>query len=124
MNPDGFRDFCLSLPGAQERFPFAKLENPAYDDHIAFTVGGKLFALVDMARFEFCNLKCAPEHSLRLQEIYTAVRPGYHMNHRHWISVYFQGDLPDALVLELVRDSHALVLATLPRFVRVQLGLD
>lgn len=118
MTLNHFRAICLSLPGAQEYLPFSNTGNARYCDWLAFSVGEKWFALVDAAQFEYCNLKCEPELSLCLQAQYTAVRPGYHMNRRHWISVYFNTDLPDDRVQQLVEESHRLVLSCLPK--RVQ----
>ncbi len=34
--------------------------------------------------------------------------PGYHMNHRHWISVLLDSNVPDGLIESLIADSRAL----------------
>jgi predicted DNA-binding protein (MmcQ/YjbR family) len=44
------------------------------------------------------------------------------MNKRHWNTVLTDGSVPDKLLLELAGHSHALVMASLPRNVRDQLG--
>ncbi|SQD06061.1 Uncharacterized protein conserved in bacteria [Escherichia coli] len=36
----------------------------------------------------FINLKSDPQKSLLNQQIYPSIKPGYHMNKKHWISVY------------------------------------
>lgn len=53
-----------------------------------------------------------------LRRAYAAIRPGYHLNKRHWNTVTLDGSLPD----DLVEDSYDLVVDGLPRRVREQLG--
>ena len=43
------------------------------------------------------------------------MRPGYHMNKRHWLSICFNRDVPDSLIRSLVRQSYDLVVASLTR---------
>ena len=45
---------------------------------------------------------------------YADVVEGYHLDKRHWITVTLNGDVPDALVRELVEDSYDLVAAKAP----------
>ena len=47
--------------------------------------------------------------ALELREQYRGIRPGYHMNKKHWNSVYVNQDVPDSLVYELIRKSYLLV---------------
>ena len=101
---------CLGLPGAVEERPFGD------PDVVTFKVGGKIFAIT---RFEGgVSLKCDPELAEQLRASYAAIKPGYHLNKRHWNTVTLDGDVPDAMVCELIEDSYALVVAALPRAVR------
>ena len=43
------------------------------------------------------------------------------MNKRHWISVFFNSDVPDAKIKELVRKSYELIVASLPKRLRAEL---
>jgi len=43
------------------------------------------------------------------------------MNKRHWNTVTVEGELPDRLVRELIEDSYDLVVAGLPRSLRLRL---
>ena len=62
------------------------------------------------------SLKCDPEEARALREEHpTHITPGYHLNKKHWITVVLDGHLDDALVEQLVRDSHALVRPKTPR---------
>lgn len=112
MNIEEFREYCLSKPGARDKMPWAERE---YSSLMIFEVGEKWFGLVDIDSFEFCNLKCDPEKSLDLQSRYRGVKPGWHMNKKHWISVYFHSDVPDSVIRELVDHSYELVFSKLPR---------
>lgn len=90
-----FRDYCLQKPGVAEDTPFGP-------DTLVFKVGGKLFALIDIEKFESVNLKCDPERAVELREQYEGIVPGYHMNKKHWNTVSFGGAVQDPLILELV----------------------
>ena len=68
------------------------------------------------------SLKCEPELAERLRATYAAVRPGYHLNKRHWNTVEIDGSIPDRLVLDMIEDSYDLVVAGLPKRVQAQLG--
>jgi predicted DNA-binding protein (MmcQ/YjbR family) len=74
-----------------------------------------LFALLDVDAFQSVNLKCDPEYALDLRERFSAVRPGYHMNKRHWITVDVNGDVSDELLLQLTKHSYELVFKSLTK---------
>lgn len=114
MNIEEFREYCLSFKGVEERMPFGKAAS-AYDrDLLVFSVCDKWFCFVNITVFDFCDIKCDPELAAELRDRYEGIRPGYHMNKRHWISVCFNQDVPDAEIRELVRRSYELVVASLP----------
>jgi predicted DNA-binding protein (MmcQ/YjbR family) len=106
MNIEEFRNYCLSLPGVTEDMPFG-------GDTLVFRVGGKIFALTGADDFEFANLKCDPQRALDLREQYDGIRPGYHMNKRHWNSVYPEKDVSDRLFNELIEHSYRLIFNSL-----------
>jgi len=112
MSPAKLRRLCLSFPGTIEDFPFA----PGVS---VFKVGGKMFALtrLDGAPLEV-SVKCDPELAVSLRNSYSAIRPGYHLNKRHWNTVTLGGDVDDALVRDLLEDSYDLVVDGLPRAAR------
>lgn len=109
MNIEDFRTYCLSFKGAAEEMPFAKAPTEYDKNLLLFSVLGKWFCFVNIEIFDFCTLKCTPELSKELQEKYEGVKPGYHMNKKHWISVRFNEDVPEAVIKELVRQSYELV---------------
>ncbi len=109
MNIESFREYCLSFPEVTEEFPFD-------ENTLVFKVMGKIFALCDVDEFESINLKCDPVKAIELREEYPGlVEPGYHMNKKHWNTVSMQGNLPDDLIKEWIKDSYDLVVAKLPK---------
>ena len=109
MTPDALRRHCLSYRGAIEDFPFGEGVS-------VFKVGGKMFALsgLDGDPLEV-SLKCEPELAEPLRLTHAAIRPGYHLNKRHWNTVTIDGTLDDAMVLDMVEDSYDLVVDGLRR---------
>lgn len=112
MTPDALAELCLSLPQAIETFPFGE------ETSVFKTSGnGKIFALSALAGEPFTvSLKCDPDESRALREEFPQqITPGYHLNKKHWITVVPGGHVHDALVEQLLRDSHALVRPKMPR---------
>jgi predicted DNA-binding protein (MmcQ/YjbR family) len=116
MSPAGLRRACLARPGATEEFPFGPQTS-------VFKVAGKMFALSALrSRPLQVSLKCEPELAEALRDSYPEIRPGYHLNKRHWNTVTLDGSLPDEMVRGMIEDSYDLVVAGLPRAVRQGLG--
>ena len=109
MDLASFREYCLTKPGAVEETPFGP-------DNLVFKVGGKMFALASLDEVPpRVNLKCDPERALDLRDRYESVQPGYHMNKRHWNTIEFTGEVPDAEVRGLIDHSYDLVAKRLPK---------
>jgi predicted DNA-binding protein (MmcQ/YjbR family) len=109
------RKWCLRQPGAIEDFPFGP-------EHSVFKVAGKIFALSTLDRTPLAvSVKCEPELAVDLRRTYPAIRPGYHLNKRHWNTITLDGSLDDQLVRDLVQDSYDLIVSALPKRVREQL---
>ena len=118
MTPEDLVGRCLSLPGAEETFPFG-------DGHAVLKVGGKMFAIVGLGdEPATISLKCDPALAVLLREAHAAVAPGYHLNKQHWNTVTWDGSLDDDLVDEWIEHSYELVVASLTRKARLLLGLD
>ena len=109
MNFVELRSCLMAKPGAVEEFPFDLVT-------LVAKVGGKMFALVGTdADPLWLNLKCEPEKADVLRELFPAVRPGYHMNKRHWNTVVLDGSLEDDQVRAMIEESYALVVQGLPK---------
>ena len=92
-----------------QNFPEVSLEFPFDARTLVFKVAGKIFALCDIEEFQSVNLKCDPEVAMELRERYAAVKPGYHMNKRHWNTVEVSEDAAAGQILQWVTDSYLLV---------------
>ncbi len=110
-----FRDYCIKKAGVTEEFPFDSRT-------LVFKVYNRMFALTDVDLFESINLKCDPEEAVLLRERYAAVRPGYHMNKKHWNTIDVNSDVPDRMILEMTEKSYALVVQGLPGKIRDEIG--
>jgi predicted DNA-binding protein (MmcQ/YjbR family) len=113
---EGLLKFCGSLAAAVEDYPFG-------DDVAVFKVGGRMFALVPLEGDPgSVNLKCEPELALELRARFSAVRPGYHQDKRHWNTVDLDGSIEDDELREMIDHSYRLVINGLPRAQRARLS--
>ena len=103
MNVEILREYCISKGNVTESFPFG-------DDTLVFKTGGRIFALVHLEGELSLNLKCDPAQAIELRERYSSVVPGYHMNKKHWNTVYLNGSVPDKEVFSWIDHSYDLVL--------------
>jgi predicted DNA-binding protein (MmcQ/YjbR family) len=116
MDAAAMRAWCVRQPGAVEDFPFGP-------ETSVFKVAGKIFALSALDRTPLeVSVKCEPELAVALRDTYPAIRPGYHLNKRHWNTITLDGSLPDQLVRDLIEDSYDLVVSALPKRLRERLG--
>jgi len=107
MNAEDIREYCIALPEVTEEFPFD-------DETLVFKVGGKIFMLLPLEGELSLNLKCDPDVALQLREQYAAVRPGYHMNKKHWNTVDIDGTIPEQEIYRMIDHSYQLVRKKLP----------
>ncbi|MDE6272994.1 MAG: MmcQ/YjbR family DNA-binding protein [Muribaculaceae bacterium] len=118
MNIEEVREYGLSLPHVTERMPFGP-------DTYCMEIGGKMFVLMTLAgEWDFYNLKADPEYSEELRASHADIFPGYHMNKKHWISVRFEGDVPDMLQRELILHSYQQTARNLTKKRRRELGFE
>jgi len=115
MNIEKLRDYCLSKKSAAEDFPFD-------ESTLVFKIKGKMFCLIDINNPDSINLKCDPEKAVELREEYDEIIPGFHMNKKHWNTVDLRGTLRDSFIIKMIDDSYELVVKTLPKKMRLELG--
>jgi len=116
MHETRIKRLLLAKPEAVEDYPFGP-------DAAVFKLHGKMFALLFRRHGQLqLNLKCDPEQAQMLRDVFAAVRPGYHMNKRHWNTVLLDGSLPEGEISRMLDHSYALIVRGLPRAVR--LGLE
>lgn len=124
MDIEQIRDYCLAKPCVCEAFPFG-------EETMIFRVGdtgskqGKIFALCSLDRPDYLLVKCDPDRAEELRDRYPEeIEAGWHMNKRHWNGIILTGPhLTDADIRGMVDHSYALVVASLPKGVRAELGI-
>lgn len=104
-----YKNYMLSKPESTLDFPFGV-------DTSVFKVKNKMFALVGERKdLMMMNLKCDPDESAALRDIYPSITEGYHMSKKHWISIYFDGSVPENEVLRLIDNSFMLVVSKMTK---------
>ena len=112
MDVVDFREYCLGKPDTTEGMPFGETV-------LVFKVGGKMFALMSLHEVPAtANLKCDPDLALDLRDRYEQVRPGYHMNKKHWNTVEIEGGIPAGELRRMIDHSFELVIRSLPKAAR------
>lgn len=115
MNIESLREYCISKKAVTEGFPFG-------EETLVFKVMDKIFLLVSLSSnpLQF-NAKCNPEKAIELREEYDAIKPGYHMNKKHWNTVVIDGSISTKLIKEIIDDSYNLIVQSLPKKSREEL---
>ncbi len=106
MTREEFALFCSGLEGAA-------LDQPFHRDAVTTVArhrgNRKLFAIIMQTDSgPAVNLKCEPLRAGLLRGMFRDIRPGWHMNHDHWITVSLSGDVPDGLISQLTLESYEL----------------
>jgi predicted DNA-binding protein (MmcQ/YjbR family) len=119
MNLENYYDYCLCKKGVTEHFPFD-------NDALVFKVGGKIFALTSLQKWELgeagVNLKCDPDRAQELRVHYESINAGFHMNKKHWNTILINKEVSDILVKELIDHSYELVFNSLTKKTREEIA--
>jgi len=117
MDQFPFRKYLLDKPEAWEDFPFGK-------DVSVYKIDKKMFALSSSSDgVANLNLKCDPDQAFILRDIFESVVPGYHMNKRHWNTIYLDGSIPRGEIERMIDHSYELVVKAFTRKRRLSLEL-
>ena len=112
---DGSGLYTVARQRAEEMLG-SQVQHPFGPDWEVFKVRDKIFLLLTaVTGQQQMIIKAEPEDCQALQQQYPFIAPGYHMNKRHWVSVYPHAELHQQLIEELVTDSYRLVVEKLPR---------
>ena len=115
MNIEEVRTHCLQKEGVTEALPFD-------DDILVYKVLEKIFVLCSLNTLpERINLKCDPEKAIELREQYAYVLPGYHMNKKHWNTVFIEDVATSTQLLQWIDESYELVVKGLPKKDQIRL---
>lgn len=117
MDADQAKQYLLNKPEAIEDYPF-------YPHVAVFKVKGKMYATLSIEDgVGRMNLKCDPEQALTLRFFFDAVKPGYHMNKKHWNTVTLDGSVPEYETQRMIDHSYGLVVKGLKKSERTALEL-
>lgn len=109
MQLEALQTYLLDKPQTIRSFPFGK-------DVQVFKVNHKMFALVSWRNdLMMINLKCDPDEAVALRDIFPAITQGYHMDKKHWISVYFDGTVPEDEIKRIIDNSFLLVVSKMTK---------
>lgn len=89
---------------------------PFGPDVIVYRVCGKMFALLAWTEEPMSvNLKCDPLQADMLRAQYPGIKPGYHMNKKHWNTVTLDGSIARDLLKQMIAQSYELVVKGLKK---------
>jgi len=107
MNIDIVRTMCRALPGVTEDIKWGS--------DLVFSVGGKMFTVVNTDRPHTVAFKCTPETFAELIER-DGIIPAPYMARAMWVQERSVGDVLDRRELAtLIKTSYELVVAKLPK---------
>ncbi|MGN7760001.1 MmcQ/YjbR family DNA-binding protein [Paenibacillus sp. 22594] len=103
-------EYCVQKKGATKEYPFGP-------EPLVIKIQDKMFALIfeNLEKHTIINLKCDPVIADNLREQYENVRPGYHMNKKHWNSITLDGSVPEPDLFAMIDHSYLLVVKTLSK---------
>lgn len=110
MDIRAVRQFCLSLPGAQER----ELGEPS--NVLIYAVGAKQFAYCKTSepqRWRF-SMRVTPERFIELTD-QPGIIPARYMHRFHWVSIVNTLAFDEAYLQQLIEWSYQKALAGLPK---------
>ena len=112
MNVEELHNYCMSLKGASESFPFD-------DVSLVLKVEDKMFALIPLDNLDLqIAVKCDPEKAIELREKYTCVTPAWHFNKKYWNTIYLNREMNGDEVKHWICHSIDEVMKKLPKRVR------
>lgn len=110
-------EYCKNKPGVTVEFPF--------DSYcMSFKLVSKFFAFLNIKneRNEI-SIKCEPWLAIAFREQYEGVKPGWHLNKKHWNTINAELDVPEEKVKEMIDMSYNLIYRSLKRQERMALNL-
>lgn len=114
------KEYLLNKPESKLDFPFG-------GDVSVFKVKNKMFALIGNRNgLMMLNLKCDPDEAIILRDIFPSIKEAYHMDKRHWISIYFdeKEPVPEGEVQRLIDQSFLLVVHKLPKKAQASIHIN
>lgn len=115
MTPDQITAYCLEKTWTTEEYPFGP--SPT-----VLKVAGKMFALLALGIDGIqLSLKCDPVIAANLREQNPSIRPGYHLNKKHWNTVTVDASVTESDLKAMIDHSYELVVRGLPKSKRASI---
>lgn len=83
-----------------------------------YQLQGKMYAYIgvnDQNGRPIITLKLEPAYSDILRREYADIIPGYYMNKVHWSTVYLDGEVPQAVLADIVQASYRVLFSSLTK---------
>ena len=94
-------------------FPDTYQDAPFHDDNwqlVRYKGNDKAFLWsYEMNGFICLNLKVDPDKAFFWRKIYPAVKPAYHQDKKHWMTVVLDGSIPDKEIKMMIAESYDLI---------------
>ncbi len=102
--------FALSLPGTKIEYPFGP-------EMLVVKAYGKMMLIVSVTNGNMnMSMKCNPALAISLRDEFDYIRPGYHLNKKHWNTVYLDQLVREENIKFLIEHSYECVIHALPKF--------
>lgn len=98
----------MSMEGVSEKMPFGKFAR-RYDSILVFYVLGHMFCFVDIDNFTSVTVKSTPDQIDEIRATHASVSNPTNQSLRYWIQLELGGDIPESMILALVRQSYDIV---------------
>jgi len=115
MTPQHVAELCLSLPGAREDIKWGGVR-------VFSVAGSKMFALIHLAGHDGLAFKVDDDLFLGFCDR-PGIRPAPYLARARWVSMAAPYPLSDGELHELLTRSHQLVVAKLPKRLKLALLL-
>ncbi|MDR1284701.1 MAG: MmcQ/YjbR family DNA-binding protein [Campylobacteraceae bacterium] len=88
---------------------------PSWDSTL-FWIGNRMFLLLMHGQTPMMNFKNDPFVNIHLRETYPDITAAYHMNKKHWNTLYYKHTAISEVFLEqLIRESYEIVFDSLTK---------
>ena len=102
----------MAIKGTTESTPFID------PNVVVFKVMDKMFAMFSLTPKDGIfkvDMKCDPEYTLELRDKYDGIGPGHVPSTLLWHRITLESDVPDTLIVELIKHAVEEVIKKLPK---------
>ena len=117
MNYEWLDAYCLAKKGVEKDF------KPEWNA-TRYMIKGKMFAMQGGDKFgkPIITVKLEPLFGELLRKEYKDIVPGYYMNKVHWNSLYLEGNVPDAVLRDMLDKSYNILLVSFSKKIRDEIA--